>query len=935
MPRRASVILLILCFFISGATALIYEVVWLRMLGLVFGHTVYALTTVLTAYMAGLAVGSLLFGRLTSRLINPIRIYGWLEIGVGIFAAVMTILLPLTTPLYLYLQSSFALSDDTFNLLQFLIIFTLLFVPTALMGGTLPILSHALSREARDLGQTVGMLYAVNTAGAVLGVMLAGYVALPVLGNQITLAMAAIVNVLVGMIVIAYTAKAKTWTFDSAPVDCADRVSTAGALSRSEPATWSEPDESHLPLWLILVTLGVSGAVSMLYEVAWTRALVLVIGSSTYAFTSMLVAFLLGIALGSALYAGALKRFRSGLTNLAAIQTGIGLAVLSTVLVFEQMPDWFLAAWAWSHSPTFMHVLQITSSIMALLLPAILIGATLPGAVALLRTGDHGVGQRVGQAYAANTVGAIAGTIATGFLLIPAVGVHRSITFGIAINLVLGLALFLMAPNRSRRAWRWSATAATLVVVAVVLALPPWDQQLLSSGPAVYAGKYSEMPSRTTLRQKLSEENLLFYRDGISSTVSVHQKGPYLSLKVNGKAEGGTGVDMSTQLLVAHLPLLLHPDPKAVLVIGLGSGITAGAAARHPIERLDLAEIEPAVVQASHYFAKEHGNVLDDRRVRLTIADARHALASDHADYDVIISEPSNPWISGLASLFSVEFFQLARQHLRAGGAMVQWIQDYNLETQDLQMVVATFRSVFPQTTVWGTASGDLLLLGKTEPGPLDVDALKARYDSLPAIRPDLNRVGIVGWAGVFGYFVLGENDAARFADGAGLNTDDRLPLEFSAPRALYLATGERNRTLLRTFKTEEFPTIAGIGRAEFDQAEPRAAIGITLLQRHEAEDALVQFQHALQVSPDHTLAMLGAAQAHLLLARSAVALELAQQVLQREPNNTDALVLAGTAAETLQRSEQAIAWLQRAAALQPENIQVHVALERLRHSAR
>ncbi len=780
------------------------------MLGLVFGHTVYALTTVLAAFMAGLALGSLIFGRLTPRFSDPIRVYGWLEIGIGVFAAVIPVLLPLTTGLYLHLQRSFALSYDALSLLRFLLTFALLLVPITFMGGTLPILSLALFRLGSDLGRTVGMLYGVNTMGAVLGVILAGYLALPAFGNRMTLAIAAIANVLVGLVVIAYTAKAKTGRSDvTAPVP-ADSSSSPAASSRPRPVGWDGDDQPRIAVWLILVTLGVSGAVSMLYEVAWTRALALVIGSSTYAFTSMLMAFLLGIAAGSGVYAWGLAKFRGGLTALAMIQAGIGLATLSTVLAFEHMPDWFLTAWAWSHSPMFMLWLQAALSISVLLLPAMLIGATLPCALSLLRAGEGRVGQQVGEAYAANTVGAIAGTVAAGFLLVPAFGVHGSIQLGIAINLLLGLALFIMAPNRPRSAWRWSVSAATLFVAVLVLALPPWDHHLMSSGPAVYAKKYSEATGHTTLRQKLSEDDLLFYRDGISSTVSVHQKGPYLSLKVNGKADGGTGVDLSTQLMLAHLPLLLHPDPKAVLVIGLGSGMTAGAVARHPIESLDVVEIEPAVVQASDYFAKEHGNVLEDRRVRLIIADGRHVLSTGDADYDVIISEPSNPWISGLAALFSQEFFQLARQHLRSDGAMVQWIHDYNLEAEDLRMVIATFRSVFPQTTVWGTGSGDLLLLGRVEPAPFDVDRLKARYESLPAIWPDLNRVGIVRWAGLFGYFMLSEQDVARFSDGAGLNTDDRLPLEFSAPRALYLETGGQNRDLLRKFKTKEFPTVVG-----------------------------------------------------------------------------------------------------------------------------
>ncbi|MER3424362.1 MAG: hypothetical protein C4293_15220, partial [Nitrospiraceae bacterium] len=542
MPGHVGLFLLFLCFFISGATALIYEVVWLRMLGLVFGRTVYALTTVL---------GSLFFGRLTSRFSDPIRVYGRLEIGIGVFAAVIPVLLHLSTPIYIQLQRSLSLSYDAFSFVQFLITFVLLLVQTTLMGGTLPILSHALFEQTRDLGHTFGTLYAVNTAGAVLGVVLAGYFALPTFGNQITLAIAAIANVLAGVLVIAYAAKAKRGNLDVSSLAHAGSLSSLGASSRAQRAASGGTYEPGVAVWLILMALSVSGAVSMLYEVAWTRALTLLIGSSTYAFTSMLVAFLLGIALGSAVYTQALEKFLGGLRGLAVIQAAIGFAVLSTVVAFEQMPEWFLTAWAWSHSPAFMQWLQVVLSITVLLIPAMLIGATLPCALSLLMAGEGRVGQRVGQAYAANTVGAVAGTIATGFLLVPTFGVHGAITLGIAINLLVGLTLFLVA-SRQNRMWRWSLTAVTLLLAVIVLALPSWDRQLMSSGPAIYAQKYSGAAGGTGLRQKLSEENLLFYRDGISSTISVHQNGQHLSLKINGKADAGTGIDMGTQLMLAH-----------------------------------------------------------------------------------------------------------------------------------------------------------------------------------------------------------------------------------------------------------------------------------------------------------------------------------------------------------------------------------------------
>jgi spermidine synthase len=928
VPRHPRVRFLLPCFFLSGATALIYEVVWLRMLALIVGHTVYAISIVLAAFMAGLAVGSLVFGRLAPRLVNPIRVYGYLELGIGVWAGAVPILLHVLVPRSLELQGDLALPVQASALLEFLTIGVVLFVPTMLMGGTLPVLSQILGKPA-EAGRAVGTLYGVNTAGAVLGVALAGYGLLSTFGNHTTSALAALANILLGVIVLGYTYTADPRGLLApgegavSPTDAARRSSTDDIVRA--PATLPARDAAA-----VLAALGASGALSMLYEVAWTRALALVIGSSTYAFTSMLVAFLSGIAAGSALYAWLFGGERPSPARFAAIQAGIGSSVLLAVLLFERMPEWFLTAFAWSHSPAFVQVVQLGIGGMALLLPAMFIGATLPCAVGLIGRDGAGLGRDVGLAYAANTAGAIAGTVAAGFLVIPAIGVHAAITLGIAANFLAAFALLLIT-SRSPVRWRWSLTASAILAGLVVVALPSWDQHLMTSGPAVYATKYTRLTGTGTLRDSLSGDTLLFYRDGLNAAVSVHQKDTQLSLRINGKTDASTGLDMPTQLLCAHLPLLLHPAAERVLVIGLGSGMTAGAAARHPIAGLDIVEIEPAVVRASDYFAKEHGNVLDDPRVRLTVGDARQALLTRQDRYDDIISEPSNPWISGLASLFSLEFFDLARRHLRPGGMMVQWVEYYSLSPDDIRMVVATFQRVFPHVTIWGTGSGDLLLLGRTESSPIDVAALKARYESLEPVWPDLRRAGIIGWAGLFGYAVMGPDEAARMTRDADLNTDDRLPLEFSAPRSLYLGLGERNRDWLRTYATEEFPDVSDLGITVLKEDGARAAIGVALLSRHEIEDALTQFQTVLQARPEHALALLGSAHAQMLIGRPTAAFDLAERVLLREPANLDALLLAVRASEALNEPGRAVRFLEQASGLQPENMDVRRTLDRLR----
>jgi spermidine synthase len=455
----------------------------------------------------------------------------------------------------------------------------------------------------------------------------------------------------------------------------------------------------------------------------------------------------------------------------------------------------------------------------------------------------------------------------------------------------------------------------------------------MASGPAVYGKTYLQWAERRRLTDILRSHRVLFYRDGPSGTVSVTQEGPHVFLRVNGKMDAGTDVDMPTQMMSGHLPLLLHPGPRAALVIGLGSGITAGAVSRHPVERLDVVEIEPAVVEASAFFAAIHGNVLEDPRVRTVIADGRNFLLTTPRRYDVIVSEPSNPWIGGVASLFSVEFFRLARERLAPGGIMLQWLQGYGLHPDDLRMVVQTFRTAFPATSVWNTIRGDYLLLGRLDAAPVDLARLKSRYEANPGVWRDLDRVAIRSWPAVLGFFMLAEDDAARFAEGAGLNTDDRLPLEFSAPRALYLDTADSNWELVRRFRVAELPAVTPDSQAELERAEVRYGIGAGYLSRRVPQDAWPQFQRALELDPSHAPSLLGAAIAARLLGRPEVALDFTRRVLDREPANAEALFQAGLALAALNRREQAIRLVEQAAALQPQNGEFRATLGRLRNA--
>ena len=620
-------------------------------------------------------------------------------------------------------------------------------------------------------------------------------------------------------------------------------------------------------------------------------------------------------------------------TAFALLQAALAITVTLTLALFEQVPALFLTVLRGSGGePAPVQLTQIMISALALLPTTLLIGATFPCAVAVAAREPGRVGQDVGNIYAVNTVGAIAGAMLVGLGLIPAFGVHASIKIGIIGNLLLAAALFL-APPRAPLAW--GAGAVAVVVGVVVALIPAWDQRVMVSGPAVYAPIYLEEADTRGLGEVLRRLQLVFYRDGISATVAVEKQGEDLALRINGKADASTSeADMSTQLLLAHLPLLSHAHPRDVLIIGLGSGITAGAAARHPVDRIDVVEIEPAVVEASRLFAQSNGNVLANPRVRIAVADGRNFLLTTVHRYDVIIVQPSNPWISGLASLFSVEFFELARQRLKPGGTMVQWVQGYNLLPEDMQMVVRTFRSVFPATSLWHTGAASYLLLGRTDPAPLDLEQIKVTYAANASVREDLARIGVSSWPGILGYFMLDADDVGRLAAGTALNTDDGLPLEFRAPRALYVETGGLNLRRVRDVRRTDVPEVTGPSRRELEQVEVRDGIALVYANRNLWEEALGQFQRAIELSPNYTPALLGASLAKIRLEHPKEGLAMIQNVLQREPANAEAMAQAGVAYGALNEPAQARGFLERAVAAEPRNAGYRELLEQARARA-
>jgi spermidine synthase len=927
----------LLCFYFSGATGLIYEVLWTRLLGLVFGHTVFAITTVLAAFMGGLGLGSYLFGKIADRHAHPLRLYGLLEIGIGTYALLTPLLLSQAEAVYIPLYRSLELSFFVFSLAQFLLIFLILLVPTTLMGATLPVLSRFFVHEIAALGGQVGRLYAFNTFGAVLGTYLAGFYLLPNLGIQISLLLAAIANIGIGALIVVFDRHLSQLGFQesvSMPRLTRDTQSLPDVQGgKGDGREASRPLESplgasasrqSLPIgvWLAVIGLGISGGTSMMYEVAWTRALALIIGSSTYAFSTMLVTFLAGLAIGSYLFSRAAGRVRITPFLFGLLQLGIGLTSLAVTPFFDRLPEVFLWVFQVSQSPSFMRALQFTISALAMFLPTLFMGATFPCVAQIASREIERVGHDVGRIYFINTGGAIAGTMLAGFLLVPTWGLQATLKFAVSLNLCLALVLFVA--SREVLVWRRGGAAlAPLLALVVLFVSPTWDARAMTSGVHVYGRQFFGVLGKADFRQAVAAgDQLLFYKDGISATISVHRKGDTVYLRVNGKTDASNAHDMRTQVMSGHYPFFYRPDAKRALVIGMGSGVTAGAVALHPVKQVDLIEIEAAVVEAGPFFAKENRDVLKNPRVRLAIADARNFLLASEGGYDVIISEPSNPWMRGIGNLFSLEFYELVARRLAPKGIVCQWIHVYSLFPEDLKMVINTFRSVFPHTVVWNTIRGDLLLIGGKQPLPLEYATLQSTYDSIPELREDMRRLGYHSPLAVLADFTLGEEDAAQFTRNALVNTDDLPLLEFSAPNSLYLDTVDLNRRWLKEFKREEFPPIVGMPQGILRSPEFRRSLALAFWDKELPEDALAQLNEALRLDPRHAQSLVQRGRVHLRLNAVLKAETDFKAALRLDPK----LVEAHDALAQLYRGQKmwdlAEGHLRKAAALRPKDTQ-------------
>jgi spermidine synthase len=761
--------IVLLLFFLSGATALIYEVIWSKYLALMFGSTVQAQTVVLAVFMGGLALGNRLFGKRAAAIKQPLAVYGYIELLIGLYAFFFHSLYGVTDSAFIAIGSKFAENTMALLFLKGALSLGLLIVPTVLMGGTLPLLAAWLERRTTDAGRGSARFYSTNSLGAVFGAGVAGFYLVREWGMLASLQWAAFANLAVAL--------------------------AAVAISRQEGDTEGKPAASGteapiLPARMACLLVAVTGGVSMGLEVLASRAVALVVGGSLQSFAIVLMAFIMGISLGAAAVAS--PRF-SKWENLRTIFALLLTAAAVVGIFIWRVVDWAIfysaarTALASTSAGYILHQFLVAlMAIMALGIPAALLGAVLPMAIRAGSPAGQSLGDQVGRLLTWNTAGAVIGVMVTGFVLMPQIGLRGSF-------LVLALILAVIG---AFGAWRLGSEPLTLyggaVVVGIALVFTlsgeGWRHVL---GSGIYRLRGAAL-TREKIEVHMKESKILFYKDAPDATVAVERAADpgngieQLLLRINGKADASTYGDLSTQYLLGHLPMMARPDSKDVFLLGLGGGLTAGAILGHPIDSLTIAENCGPVIEAEKFFEPWNRGPLTNARTHLRRDDARTVLKLSDKKYDIIISEPSNPWVVGIGNVFSQQFYQLCESRLKDGGIMAQWFHIYEMHDGIVDLVINTFSSVFPHMEVWDSQMGDIVLLGSMRP-----------WESSPAVyhkvfereqpRKDLETIGIGGAVAMLARQLASQRTSFAIRSGTAIQSDEFPVLEYTAPEAFYI----------------------------------------------------------------------------------------------------------------------------------------------------
>jgi spermidine synthase len=810
--RQRFLPLLLVLFVGSGCSALIYEIVWFQLLQLVIGSSAVSLAVLLGTFMGGMCLGSLLLPRLVSLQRHPLRAYALLELGIGIVGIAVLFGMPSIDRLYAATVGPGFAGIFWRGAVAALC----LLPPTLLMGATLPAIARWVETTPRGISW-LGFFYGGNIAGAVFGCLLAGFYLLRVHDMATATYVAAAVNVTVAFVAF-----------------CLASLTPRAPAANEQTAAQSTPTPGFGAVHL---TIALSGLSALGAEVVWTRLLSLMLGATVYTFSIILAVFLLGLGLGSSVGSFMSRQLKSPRFALGCCQVLLTLAISWTAyMISVSLPYWPVDP-GLSSSPWLNFQFDLARCMWAILPPACLWGASFPLALASVASPEQDPGRLVSRVYAANTVGAIIGAIAFSVFLISAVGTQQAQRILIGLSAVAALVALLPGTKRLSEspdqdaAWRksrgWSAVALLAVAglaVGLALRLPkiPW-------GVIAY-GRY--LPGWSS-EIRSGGSKVLFVGEGMNSSVAVTELSSGVrNFHVSGKVEASSEPqDMRLQRMLGHIPALLHPKPKSILVVGCGAGVTAGSFVLHPdVERVVICEIEPLIPQVvAQFFGPQNYNVVHDPHVTVHYDDARHYILTTPDKFDIITSDPIHPWVKGAATLYSEEYFELCKKHLNPGGVVTQWVPLYESNNDAVKSEIATFFKVFPNGVIWSNDNSgvgyDLVLMGQVEPMKIDADELQRRLErpEYAKVAASLNELGLDSAVSLLSTYGGEASDLGPWMKDAEINRDRNLRLQYLAGLGLnsvksgsiyddilvyrkfsdqlFIGSGERKEALRQTLK--------------------------------------------------------------------------------------------------------------------------------------
>lgn len=795
-------ILILGLFFLSGISGLAYQIVWIRILKLIFGVTAFAASTVVSSYMAGLSLGSYYFGRLVDRSKNKLRLYALLEIGIGVYAVFTPLIFKGTDYLYTLIYAQFHPHFYVFALIRFLLAFIIILIPTVLMGGTLPALIRYFVSGRQQTGKLAGYLYSFNTLGAVIGAFFTGFFLVRLFGIVNTIYIAAAINVLVGLAALVISRSRKDRSVD---------IATAPEPVEKKKQQPAAQRKYRLILW----GFAFSGLASLAYEMLWTRSLLYFLGLTTYTFTTILTTFLIGIAVGSYIFSHIVPKIKDHLTWFAIIEILIGLtalAVLPLIARFYTISDTLRQALGY-HNWWMNTGVKFLLSFLVILLPTLLMGATFPLAVQCYHRDIKGLGRQVGEVYAANTLGSIIGSFIAGFILLPVFGIRLSIALIVLVNLGIGVVLVLFHPDSARK-----RRLVTLTLAGITLVILAFN---VNRKPVILASVEFSGPSK--------RYDLLYYKEGIDASIAVLQDKitNERELNINGESTAFTIYqDMQVHKLLGHLPLLIHPDPKSTLIVGFGFGSTSWAATLYPDMETDCVELVKDEIETAPFFEKQNHNVLQNPRFNLIIGDGREYIKGTNKRYDMISFNAIHPKIS--PNLYTLDFYQICKQALSEDGIIIAWLPPNAITEREYQSLIKTFQTVFPHSSLWYVNPSHMLLMAAPQPFRVDFGLLRERINR-EAVKNDLAEVNLDDPYELLSCFIMAEEDLWRYSVSAPVNSDDLPYIEFS--RELSVSVNTEVMTSLGNLKKSVWPYLYNVADSMLAQKE---------LERMDATKSLV-----------------------------------------------------------------------------------------------